>query len=226
MAEETTLRSEVTPSRDRLIAGNRKRSTLQRFQWIVKGVVEWVAALALLLLTLPLQLLIALVIKLDSPGPVLFVQERLGRQGKIFKMLKFRTLRWKSDAAPILNRDGSTRVEADDPRLTQVGRRLRAGWDELPQLINVLKGEMALIGPRPDEHFHRQYYFDQELRKLSVRPGITGLPQVTGRNAIPWKERIGLDLTYIDNYSLGMDARIFCKTLLLFLKRKGVALDQ
>lgn len=185
-------------------------------QWMLKRMIEWPVALVLFLLSVPVQLLIALAIRIDSPGPAVFVQERLGRDGKPFRMLKFRTLRWEPGAAPVLNPDRSTRVARADPRVTRVGRWLRTGMDELPQLLNVLKGDMAIIGPRPDEVFHLQYYSEEAKRKLSVLPGITGLPQVSGRNDLPWKERIKLDVFYIENYSLGLDCKIGLKTLRSF----------
>jgi lipopolysaccharide/colanic/teichoic acid biosynthesis glycosyltransferase len=194
-------------------------SAPQRWQWAVKRVVEWIAAFALLLITAPLQALMAILIKLDSPGPAVFTQTRVGLNGRRFRMHKFRTLRWAPEAPRALNPDGSTRVEADDERLTRVGRWLRSGWDELPQLWNILKGDMALIGPRPDEPFHLQLYPEEEKRRLSVRPGITGLPQVSGRNGIPWAQRRLLDLFYIDHYSLWLDVRIAVKTCRAFLQR-------
>ncbi|MGH9785368.1 MAG: sugar transferase [Terriglobia bacterium] len=193
----------------------------QRIQWRLKRGIEWIVALILLLLTFPLQLLIALAVKLGSPGPVLFVQARMGRNGRPFRMYKFRTLRWDPGASPVYNPDGSTRVETNDRRLTRVGRRLRVGWDELPQLIHVLRGEMALIGPRPDEPVHRQFYTAKEEGKLAVLPGITGLPQAMGRNEIPWKERIALDLEYIARYSLWLDLQIVWRTVSLLLFGNG-----
>jgi lipopolysaccharide/colanic/teichoic acid biosynthesis glycosyltransferase len=221
MDKSAVARPDVSESLHQSILRAKERSHLRELQRGIKRVVEWVVALVLLVLTLPIQLLIALAIKLDSPGPVLFIQERLGRQGKIFKMLKFRTLRWGRGVAPVLNPDGSTRVDADDPRLTRVGRWLRTGWDELPQLVNVVRGEMALIGPRPDEPFHRASYTEEEERKLTVLPGITGLPQATGRNTIPWKQRIALDLHYIDNYSIWLDLKILFRTCLTLLRLQG-----
>lgn len=191
-------------------------------EWTVKRVMEWILALVLLVLTSPMQLLISLVIKLDSPGPALLRQERLGRRGNVFRMFKFRTLRWEPGSKPVLNADGSTRVEPDDARLTRVGRWLRSGLDELPQLLNVLKGEMALIGPRPDEPFHRQFYTKVEEGKLTVLPGITGLPQAFGRNEIPWKQRVALDLHYIENHSMWLDLRIALRTLWALRQKRGV----
>jgi undecaprenyl phosphate N,N'-diacetylbacillosamine 1-phosphate transferase len=192
------------------------------FQWVVKRLLEWCLACLLILLTLPLQLFIAFAIRMDSPGPALFIQERLGRGGKVFRMYKFRTLRWTSTPTPILNADGSTRVERDDPRMTRIGRWLRIGFDETPQLLNVVRGEMALIGPRPDEPFHRKFYTEKEEQKLSVLPGITGLPQASGGNEIPWKERVALDLQYIDNYSLWTDVMIVFGTFHALMRQRKV----
>jgi undecaprenyl phosphate N,N'-diacetylbacillosamine 1-phosphate transferase len=195
---------------------------MRALQWKVKQVFEWLLAILLLVLTLPLQLLLALAIRLDSPGPALFRQDRLGKGGRVFRMWKFRTLRWEPGAEPVLNPDGSTRVEDSDARLTRVGRFLRLGFDELPQLVNVVRGEMALIGPRPDQPFHRAHYEGREAEKLRVLPGITGLPQALGRNAIPWKERIRLDLYYIEHYSLWLDLKIVAWTAWTVLTRRGV----
>jgi undecaprenyl phosphate N,N'-diacetylbacillosamine 1-phosphate transferase len=195
---------------------------MRALRWTVKRILEWVLAVSLLFLTLPLQMLLALAIRLDSPGPALLRQERLGKNGRVFRMWKFRSLRWDPAAEPVLNPDGSTRVEDHDTRLTRMGRFLRLGFDELPQLINVVRGEMALIGPRPDQPFHRPFYEGREEEKLRVLPGITGLPQALGRNAIPWKERIRLDLYYIDHYSLWLDLKIVAWTAWTLLTRRGM----
>jgi undecaprenyl phosphate N,N'-diacetylbacillosamine 1-phosphate transferase len=192
------------------------------WQWVVKRVFEWCLAFLLMLFTLPLQILIALAIRLDSAGPALFIQERLGRGGKVFRMYKFRTLRWAVTSTRVLNPDGSTRIELDDARMTRIGRWLRIGFDEMPQLLNVLRGEMALIGPRPDEPFHRKFYTGIEEKKLSVLPGITGLPQVSGRNDLPWKDRVALDLKYINNYSLWKDVIIMFGTFHALMRKRGV----
>ncbi len=193
-----------------------------RVQWGIKRVLEWLLAGLLLVLLSPFLGLLAILIKLDSTGPVLFRQDRLGRNGRVFRMYKFRSLRWEPGRDPLLNADGSTRVSPADIRLTKLGRFLRIGFDELPQLWNVLRNEMALIGPRPDEPFHRDLYTGDEPRKLAVLPGITGLPQSLGRNDIPWKERIQLDLQYIDDYSLWLDLKIALRTLASVFNREGI----
>lgn len=165
----------------------------------------------------PLMAALAAAVRLDSPGGALFVQERLGRGGRTFRLLKFRTMR----PAPIrYNPDGSTVVEPGDDRVTRVGRYLRGALDELPQLVNVVRGEMSLIGPRPDLATQRALYAAGEERKLEVRPGITGLAAVLGRNDVPWKQRIQIDIWYIDHWSLGLDLKIFVQTLALAIGRR------
>lgn len=160
----------------------------------------------------PLMLAIAAAIKVDSPGGALFVQERLGRDGKPFRLYKFRTMR----PAPIrYNEDGSTKVEATDDRVTRVGRYLRGAADELPQLFNILRGDMSIVGPRPDMVSQRALYANGEERKLAALPGVTGLAVVVARTGSTWKQRIAMDIRYVENWSLALDAKIFVQTLLL-----------
>jgi len=156
---------------------------------------------------------IAVAIRLDSPGDALFVQERVGRHGRIFRLLKFRTM---TAGAPVqFNADGSTRVAASDARVTRVGKHLRGALDELPQLVNVLLGDMSLVGPRPDLPIHAEQYTERERDKLHVRPGITSLAAVLGRNELYWKRRIAIDLEYIDHWSLALDAKVLFATFAL-----------
>jgi lipopolysaccharide/colanic/teichoic acid biosynthesis glycosyltransferase len=160
----------------------------------------------------PAMAVIAVAIKLDSPGSVLFVQERLGRDGRTFKLLKFRTMR---DAPIRYNPDGSTRIDPQDDRVTRVGRLLRGALDELPQLINIIRGEMSLVGPRPDMASQRALYTPDDEKKLVALPGITSLAIVHGRNDIPWKQRVAIDVQYIERWNLWLDVRIIVQTLLL-----------
>ncbi len=173
------------------------------------------SAMGILLLS-PLLALCAIAIRLDSPGPALFFQERLGLRGREFQVYKFRTM---VVGAP----DGAVVAQARDPRVTSVGAFLRR-WslDELPQLFNVLRGEMSLVGPRPDRVFRLATYTEEQRRRLSMKPGMTGLAQISGRNAIPWEKRYQLDLVYIDSWSLGLDVRILFKTSGVVLGRQGV----
>ena len=170
-------------------------------------------AIAILVLVLPV---LALLIKLDSKGSVFFRQARLGQGGRVFHVTKFRTM--VADATDIFNPDGSRCVGHADPRITRIGRFLRLGGDELPQVLNVLRGEMSFIGPRPDDAFAMQHYSGIEWLKLAARPGITGLAQVTGRNALPWHERIKYDVYYHYRRNLVLDLRIIGRTLAMLAK--------
>jgi lipopolysaccharide/colanic/teichoic acid biosynthesis glycosyltransferase len=182
---------------------------------VLKRVIDVVVSLLGIVLLAPLMIIIAVLIKLDSPGPVLYLSRRVGRYGRLFTMYKFRSMYVGS---PVLrNSDGSMRVEDQDERVTRVGRILRLGFDELPQLLNVLKGDMSLIGPRPDPPVSLPYYRGEERRRLLVRPGLTGLAQVGGRTDIPWRRRLTYDLEYMDYASLWLDFRIACITLFEFI---------
>jgi lipopolysaccharide/colanic/teichoic acid biosynthesis glycosyltransferase len=176
------------------------------------------SALALIFLALPFAA-IALVIKLDDRGPIFFRQIRIGRGGKPFRVWKFRTMS-VMDVSP----KGPDLLSRGDPRITRIGRLLRnLGLDELPQLLNVLAGDMSLVGPRPTLAYQVERYSPFQKRRLEARPGITSLAVVSGRNALSWNERIELDVWYIDHWSLWLDARIMLRTLLCVLvTRKGL----
>jgi lipopolysaccharide/colanic/teichoic acid biosynthesis glycosyltransferase len=179
-----------------------------------------IAALALLILS-PLLLIAAVAIKLGSRGPVLYRQRRVGEAGREFEMLKLRTMVAGSDPVGV----GSV-VTRDDPRVTSAGRILRrTSLDEIPNLINVLRGEMAMVGPRPTIAAQVVDYTPRQHRRHKVRPGITGWAQVQGRAGIPWEERIELDLWYVDHRSAALDVRILLKTLLLLVTGHGLAPD-
>jgi undecaprenyl phosphate N,N'-diacetylbacillosamine 1-phosphate transferase len=182
-----------------------------------------VSALALVV-SFPALLIIALLVRLDSKGPSLFRQKRAGKDGEPFTCYKFRTM--YVDAPDIRNLDGSTFNAKDDPRVTRIGRFLRmTSLDELPQLINILKGEMSLVGPRPDQVDQLQYYTEEEKRKLLVKPGITGLAQINGRNAVPWEQRKRLDLEYVEKQSVGLDLRILLLTIPCILRQRGIFIE-
>ncbi len=179
-----------------------------------------IAALALLLLS-PLLALAALAIKLGSGGPVLYRQRRVGRVGEEFEMLKLRTMVTGSDPVGV-----GTVVSRDDPRVTGAGRLLRrTSLDEIPNLVNVLRGEMAIVGPRPTIPAQVDDYTPRQHRRHEVRPGITGWAQVQGRAGIPWEERIELDVWYVDNRGLGLDLRILLRTASLLVTGRGLAPD-
>lgn len=180
-------------------------------QQTAKRIVDIVVSGAALVLLGPFFVVIAIAIIIDSPGKVLLAQERSGRSGISFTLFKFRTM--FENAPDLRNADGSTYNSLDDPRVTRLGLLLRiTSLDELPQLFNVLVGEMSLVGPRPDLVDQARYYGADEWRRLVVKPGITGLAQINGRNVISWAARTRLDLEYIDHQSLLLDLRILWRT--------------
>jgi lipopolysaccharide/colanic/teichoic acid biosynthesis glycosyltransferase len=157
----------------------------------------------------PLLGALAAAVKLESPGPVFFRQERVGRHGRPFQILKLRTLYDEPPSQPV-----DYLVSAGDARITRVGTFLRR-WslDELPQLWNIIRGEMSVVGPRPTLRYQVEQYTDFQRRRLEVAPGVTGWAQVHGRNRLSWPERITLDVWYVDHRSLGLDLRILLRTL-------------
>lgn len=185
--------------------------------------------LVLAIIALPFWLILLAVI-----GPIIYFQDkgsifynapRLGKDGKIFKMYKFRSM--KMNAPDIRNEDGSTFNAEDDPRLTKIGKFIRkTSIDETPQLLNIIKGDMSIIGPRPDLPEHMELYEGNEARKLEIRPGVTGFNQAYFRNTVPWKERIKNDIYYIDHLTMLMDIKVFFKTVILVLKREDVFIEQ
>jgi lipopolysaccharide/colanic/teichoic acid biosynthesis glycosyltransferase len=178
------------------------------------------AAAALALLS-PLLLIAAIAIKLGSRGPVLYRQRRVGRGGREFEMLKLRTMVQGSDPVGV-----GTVVTRADPRVTGAGRLLRrTSLDEVPNLVNVLRGEMAIVGPRPTIPAQVADYTPRQHRRHEVRPGITGWAQVRGRAGIPWEERIELDVWYVDHRSPWLDLRILAKTVWLLVTGHGLAPD-
>lgn len=192
---------------------------LSRLSRLPKELAERLIAAVLLLLLAPLMCVVALTVRLGSRGPALFRQVRVGLHGKHFTMLKFRTMRPDAEArrAELAhanhNSDGLLFKVRDDPRVTRVGATLRRySLDELPQLINVLTGRMSLIGPRPPLPEEVAGYSHEVRRRLLVKPGLTGLWQVSGRSDLPWEEAVRLDLAYVDNWSLGLDTVILLRT--------------
>jgi lipopolysaccharide/colanic/teichoic acid biosynthesis glycosyltransferase len=179
-----------------------------------------IATIALVVLS-PVLLVAAIAIKLGSRGPVVYRQLRVGRGGEEFEMLKLRTMVPGSDPVGV-----GTAVTRDDPRVTAAGRLLRrTSLDELPNLVNVLRGEMAIVGPRPTIPAQVVDYSERQLRRHEVLPGITGWAQVQGRAGIPWEERIELDLWYVDHRNATLDLRILLKTAWLVVSGHGLAPD-
>lgn len=193
-----------------------------------------VAVIAIILL-LPFLIAIAIAIRLDSPGPVLYRQRRLGKNRTPFTMYKFRTMRSDADDAPhrlaferffharSLNETGASSFKLqNDSRVTRVGRILRStSLDELPQLVNVLNGTMSLVGPRPPIPYETSLYESSHWQRLAVRPGITGVWQVSARNRVPFEEMIAIDLNYIAHESFWLDLKILVLTVGAVINRKG-----
>jgi exopolysaccharide biosynthesis polyprenyl glycosylphosphotransferase len=205
----------------------------------VKRMVDVVLAVVGLLVSAPLFLVIALLVKRSGPGPVFYVQERLGRDGRPFRFYKFRTMQHNSDdaihrefAAMFINGDAEgcrrTSGRADlfkmksDPRVTGIGLWLRrTSLDELPQLYNILRGDMSLVGPRPPISYEIENYLPWHMERLRVTPGLTGLWQVSGRSSVSFDEMVRLDLQYIDRWSIWMDTQILLRTVPVVIKGSG-----
>jgi lipopolysaccharide/colanic/teichoic acid biosynthesis glycosyltransferase len=184
----------------------------------VHRMVDVSVAGALLVLTSPLLAVAAVAVRLRMGRPVLFRDERAGRHGRPFRLVKLRTMR-----APSAGDDGP---DSDARRLTRLGRWLRAtSIDELPSLVNVIRGEMAMVGPRPLPVRYLARYTPEQARRLDVHPGLTGWAQIHGRNATAWDDRLALDLWYVDHRSLALDLRIMAATVGLVLRRQGVSHD-
>lgn len=176
-----------------------------------------IATTALLLLS-PVLLLVALLVWRNLGRPVLFRQVRPGRNGELFTILKFRTMRDEVDAAG--------QELSDEERLTRFGKLLRSSsLDELPELINVLRGDMSIVGPRPLIVAYLERYTPEQARRHEVRPGITGLAQVSGRNTLDWEARFALDVKYVDSVSLLLDLKILWLTLRTVLRREGISAE-
>jgi lipopolysaccharide/colanic/teichoic acid biosynthesis glycosyltransferase len=175
-------------------------------------------AAALLAVSSPVLAFAALAIRLESPGPVIFRQRRVGRDGEPFELLKLRTMIVGAEQI-----GPGLAVDAGDPRITRVGAVIRRfSVDELPNLLNVLRGEMAIVGPRPTVQAQVDQYTERQRRRLEVRPGITGWAQVHGRASLPWHERIELDVWYVEHRSLRLDLEILARTLALLLSGRGL----
>ena len=191
----------------------------KHIQLAIKRLLDLVVGIpALLIVAIPFAI-IALAIKLDSKGTAFFKQERAGQNGKIFRAWKFRTM-----VEGAIHKGLGYTVAQDDPRITRVGKILREwGLDELPQIINVLKGEMSLVGPRPTLLYQVEQYDEFQRRRLQAKPGVTSLAVISGRNALRWKERIELDVWYVEHQSIWLDIKVLLKTFwVVLIKREGI----
>jgi lipopolysaccharide/colanic/teichoic acid biosynthesis glycosyltransferase len=184
----------------------------------VKRLLDRAGALVLLALSSPVLVVACVAIRLESSGSPIYRQRRVGKDGVPFDLYKLRTMVSGAEGM-----GAGLAVDEDDPRITLVGRLLRRfSLDELPNLFNVLHGEMSLVGPRPTVQEQVAQYTERQHRRLTVEPGITGWAQVKGRAALPWRERIELDLWYVENWSLGLDLRILLSTARLLLSGRGL----
>lgn len=190
-------------------------------QLVLKNILDFVFSLILFILLLPVYLVISLLIKLEDSGPVIFSQERLGKDGKVFRILKFRSMVVYSEKMK-----GGIFITEEDSRITKIGKVLRkTSLDEIPQLINIIKGDMSFIGPRPPLTYYPKKYEEYEdwvKVRFRVKPGITGLAQVNGRNSIEWYDRFEYDTEYVKKWSLAFDFKILIDTVKTVFKGKGI----
>ena len=210
----------------------RKKRNL-KFYKLIKSLFDILFSLIILVTLIPLFLIIALLIKLSSRGSIFFLQERIGKNNVPFNCIKFRTMypEAKDILQNLLNKDEKIKKEFEethkiknDPRITTIGKLLRkTSLDELPQFFNVLRNEMSIVGPRPIVKAEKKKYGKNLIKVLSIKPGITGLWQVSGRNNLTYKKRVKLDINYVKNYNLLMDIRILIRTfgVILFPLDRG-----
>jgi lipopolysaccharide/colanic/teichoic acid biosynthesis glycosyltransferase len=184
----------------------------------VSRALDVLLAALLLVVTAPLLALAALAIRLEGRGPVFYRQRRVGRHGRPFELWKLRTMVPGAESM-----GAGVYVLEGDPRITRAGRLLRRfSFDELPNLVNVLRGEMAMVGPRPTVQEQVDRYTERQLRRLEVKPGITGWAQINGRTSLPWPERIELDVWYVEQRSLRLDLRILARTARMLASGRGL----
>lgn len=183
-----------------------------------KRIIDIIFSLLGLIILFPFLLFIAIMIKLDSPGPVIFKQDRLGLNGRSFKIYKFRSMVVGAEKSGVYETKG-------DVRVTKIGKFIRkTSIDELPQFVNILKGDMSIIGPRPTLTYHPwsiNEYSDKQKKRFNARPGVTGLAQINGRKEVLWDKRIEYDVEYVENISLFLDLKIFFQTVLKVISMRG-----
>lgn len=185
---------------------------------LFKRILDFVCSLIGFIILLPIFLFLTIFLAIANNGKPFFFQQRPGKNNKIFEVVKFRTMNDKKDA--------QGNLLSDKDRLTSLGRFIRkTSLDEIPQLINVIKGDMSLVGPRPLLLEYLRLYNEKQIRRHEVRPGITGWAQINGRNAISWKDKFELDVWYVDNISISLDIRILLQTILKVFKSEGISSD-
>ncbi len=189
------------------------------YKCYLKNLIDLFLGFLIFILLIPLLMLLSLFVFLSMGGPIFFKQERIGKNNKPFIMYKFRTMREP--------KVGENRLLSDADRVTKMGAFLRkTSLDELPEIINVIKGEMSLVGPRPLLDLHLELFDDQQLRRHDVKPGMTGLAQVMGRQSLSFTQRTDLDVKYVENLSLWLDVKIIVKTILVVLGADGIKTGQ
>lgn len=189
------------------------------YEKVIKRPLDFICALLALVLLSPVMLVTAILVRTKLGSPVLFTQERPGKDGKIFKLMKWRTMTNAKDA--------QGNLLSDDERLTKFGRLLRStSLDELPELINILKGDMSIVGPRPLLVSYLPYYTKEERHRHDVRPGLTGLAQVNGRNTLTWEEKFGYDVEYVKNITFAGDIKIILMTIGKVFKRSDILIGK
>jgi sugar transferase EpsL len=195
---------------------SKTEATLRSLQLAIKRLIDIIVSLAVLILGFPLLVVLAILVKLSAPGPILFVRERLGKDGKPFRLYKFRSM---TVAPPGYQPAGWS--EAEEARITRVGRFLRDyGLDELPQVLNILKGDLSIIGPRPPLPSRAKHFTERQRRVFQMRPGVTCLAAFHGRRSIPMEERLELHVQYVERWSLWLDLIILLRTIPTVLGRK------
>lgn len=202
---------------------------MKAFQLAVKRLFDIIVSLILILLltVIPVLIVIPIAIVLESKGGAVFKQERVGKNGKIFKIYKFRTMRQPPEGAysvnGVLHKPNGDILEPSSTRITKLGAFLRkTSLDELMQLFNILEGTMSFVGPRPTLPYQAEKYNDEQRRRLDMKPGLTGWAQVNGRNNLTWTEKIAYDVEYVDKFSLWFDLKIMFKTVAVVLKREKI----
>ncbi|MCH4244366.1 sugar transferase [Acinetobacter gerneri] len=182
---------------------------------MLKRIIDFFIALLALILLSPIFLLVALKVRKNLGSPIFFYQNRPGKDGKLFKMIKFRSMKdaYDKDGKPL----------PDEHRITPFGKKLRStSLDEMPQLLNVIKGDMSIVGPRPQLPDFVEHYTPHQMRRHEVKPGMTGLAQVSGRNNLSWEEKFDLDVEYVDTHSVSLDFKIMFKTVEVMMKKEGI----
>ncbi|MBI5976494.1 sugar transferase [Clostridium perfringens] len=187
----------------------------KKYGIFIKRILDICVALGLLIVLFPVIVIVAVLVKTKLGSPIIFTQERVGKDNKIFKMIKFRTMK------QCIDKYGN--MLPDEERLTSFGKKLRSSsLDELPELINILKGDMSLVGPRPLLVDYLPLYSKEQIRRHEVLPGLTGWAQINGRNSIKWKKKFELDVWYVENWNLKLDIKIIFLTIIKVFKMDGI----